>query len=131
MTKRIITSYSHSERIRNVFQNVAANIRLLGSDIRVEIKLDGTRYWHKNGVLHRDDGPAEELPDGIMRWYQNGYCHRVDGPAITGPGGFKSWWQDDKLHRADGPAIERPNGEKYWYIRGREIAPPDGPEGLS
>jgi hypothetical protein len=38
---------------------------------------DGTKYWYRDGKLHREDGPACELADGI-----NGL-----------------WWLDDELFR--------------------------------
>ena len=33
---------------------------------------DGTKYWHKEGNLHREDGPAIEYADGIKRWFIEG-----------------------------------------------------------
>ena len=43
---------------------------------------DRTREWHRNGMRHRDDGPAVERPDGAREWFRNGRRHRDDGPAI-------------------------------------------------
>jgi hypothetical protein len=59
----------------------------------VRVHTSGTKAWHLNGKLHREDGPAKE--------HSNGY---------------KSWWLNDELHREDGPAIEWANGEKFWYL---------------
>lgn len=36
--------------------------------------------YTKNGVVHRDDGPAI-ITSWSQEWYQNGICHREDGPA--------------------------------------------------
>jgi len=33
---------------------------------------DGTEYWYKEGLLHREDGPAIELPDGSEAFYLKG-----------------------------------------------------------
>ena len=33
---------------------------------------DGRREWRLNGVRHREDGPAIELPDGRREWWLNG-----------------------------------------------------------
>lgn len=33
---------------------------------------DGDKYWHCNGSLHREDGPAIEYGDGRKEWYLNG-----------------------------------------------------------
>ncbi len=32
----------------------------------------GAKLWYKNGLLHRDDGPAIEWPNGKKEWIQNG-----------------------------------------------------------
>ena len=58
----------------------------------------GTKIWHLNGKLHREDGPAAEWEDGT-----------------------KSWCLNDKLHREDGPAIEWANGNKHWYLNDKEL----------
>ena len=31
-------------------------------------------YWYKEGLLHRDDGPAIVFSDGSRYWYVNGIC---------------------------------------------------------
>ncbi len=43
---------------------------------------DGTEMWYKDGLLHREDGPALIYDHGTMKWYRNGFLHREDGPAI-------------------------------------------------
>ena len=30
---------------------------------------NGVTKWFKNGVLHREDGPAVQYPDGRQYWY--------------------------------------------------------------
>ena len=57
------------------------------------------RFWYKDGVLHREDGPAVECINGDKAWYKNG-----------------------KLHREDGPAIEWSNGDKEWFLDGKELS---------
>jgi hypothetical protein len=61
----------------------------------VTVYADGRKYWHLNGKLHREDGPAIQYSDGDKSWYLNG-----------------------KLHREDGPAIQYSDGDKYWYLNG-------------
>ena len=56
---------------------------------------DGTKHWYKDGILHREDGPAVEYTDGTKQWYRDG-----------------------KLHREDGPAVEWVNGATDWYLEG-------------
>lgn len=43
---------------------------------------DGSTFWFKNGILHRDNGPAVEYKEGKNIWFKNGRIHREDGPAI-------------------------------------------------
>ena len=33
---------------------------------------DGTKEWHLNGKLHREDGPASERSNGAKHWWLNG-----------------------------------------------------------
>lgn len=62
----------------------------------VKVFNDGTRYWYKDGKLHREDGPAVESNDGTKRWYKDGKIHREDGPAIEIASGPKYWYLNDK-----------------------------------
>ena len=59
---------------------------------------DGGEFWYLNDLLHREDGPAVELPDGSYAWYLNGQFHRPDGPAVELPSGYKEWWLNDKRY---------------------------------
>lgn len=38
-------------------------------------------YVNERGYLHREDGPAVEIPNRHKAWYINGELHREDGPA--------------------------------------------------
>jgi hypothetical protein len=76
---------------------------------------NGDVKYYSNGVLHRDDGPAEiEVYTGYdgderhCSWYRHGVRHRDDGPAVVGgrtANGDYEWWRDGVRHRDDGPAI--------------------------
>ncbi len=61
---------------------------------------DGSTYWFKNGIIHRDNGPAIEYSEGKKVWIVNGRTHREDGPAITF---FNSeeWFIDGKRFESD------------------------------
>jgi hypothetical protein len=87
----------------------------------VRVYSDGTKKWHLNGKLHREDGPAVEYPDGSRYWYLEDKPHRTDGPAIELPSGSKMWYLNGKLHRTDGPAIESSEGYKKWVLDGKEL----------
>lgn len=51
-------------------------------------------FWTKDGVYHREDGPAMEYTDGTKIWWINGKLHREDGPAFEFPDGTQAWWLD-------------------------------------
>ena len=57
---------------------------------------DGNKQWYKDGILHREDGPAFECHNGSKVWYVNGKRHKLDGPAIEWHDGAKVWFIDDK-----------------------------------
>lgn len=52
-----------------------------GDHVTVEIT-DERITWRKNGVIHRDDGPAVLHLNGLVCWYKDGILHREDGPAL-------------------------------------------------
>ena len=84
-------------------------------------KIYGDHYWHKNGLLHRDnDLPAVIHRDGTKQWYQNGLLHRDnDLPAMIYSNGSKCWYQNDLLHREnDLPAGIYQNGDLFWFKNG-------------
>ena len=62
-------------------------------DIKENFK--GDKFWHLNGVLHREDGPACEYSNGVKYWFLNGKRHREDGPAIEWNNGNKLWYLND------------------------------------
>ena len=64
----------------------------------VKVCNDGSRFWHLNGKLHREDGPAIEGPVRAREWFLNGVRHRTDGPAI-----------------------EQSNGGRYWFLNGEQV----------
>lgn len=43
----------------------------------------GETFYYKEGLLHREDGPAVMKPNCNM-WMQNGQMHNLDGPAYVG-----------------------------------------------
>jgi len=66
-------------------------------------KLDGTEFWYKGGVLHRDnDLPAITHANGMHCWYQHGKRHRDgDKPAVICPDGTKAWWNHNVRYRIE------------------------------
>jgi hypothetical protein len=82
---------------------------------------DGTRRHYRNGLRHREDGPAAIWLDGTQFWYRNGLRHREDGPTAIYPGGYRAWYLNGHLHREDGPAIIYRDGSRAWFLDGKEV----------
>ena len=82
---------------------------------------DGSEEWYINGERHREDGPAAEWAYGGKQWYLNGVLHREDGPAFEWADGEKQWYLNGLLHREDGPAIEYADGRKQWYLNAEQL----------
>lgn len=61
---------------------------------------DGYKEWRKEGIIHREDGPAVEKSNGTKYWYKNGTWHRTTGPAIEYYNGSKLWHLDGNIIRA-------------------------------
>ncbi len=55
----------------------------------------------KNGMWHREDGPAVELYNGNKVWSKNGRFHREDGPAVELADGHKEWYINDEFYRTE------------------------------
>lgn len=79
---------------------------------------DGVK-WYRNGLLHRNGGPAIECADGTKHWFIDGQYHRVDGPANEWPSGDRVWYVDGDLHREDGPAVLLEDGTSEWFLYGQ------------
>ena len=58
--------------------------------------IDGSEMWYKNGLLHREEGPAVIYSDGIKEWRKEGELHREEGPAIINWDGIKEYWLNGK-----------------------------------
>ena len=58
------------------------------------INKSGTKCWYKDGLAHRDDGPAIIYRDGAQHWYKNGVCHRDYGPASIYCDGSQAWYKE-------------------------------------
>lgn len=87
---------------------------------------DGTRAWHVNRRLHRDnDKPAFVWGGGSQSWYMNGRLHRDnDKPAWVAVDGCLEWWVNGKRHRDPIEGIDQParvgdNGSQWWHVNGK------------
>jgi hypothetical protein len=65
----------------------------------IKIFREGTaQVWRRDGLIHREDGPAMIWDDGMQAWYRNDLLHREDGPAVIYPGGTCTWWFNGRCH---------------------------------
>lgn len=84
---------------------------------------DGIQRWYnKEGVIHRENGPAVIYPSGTEYWYRNGKYHREDGPAVNRNDGYMEWRINDKFHREDGPALIWPSGKTFYFLNGKALS---------
>jgi len=74
------------------------------------INNDNDKAWFKNGLKHREDGPAIDCVIGNRWWYKNGKNHREDGPAIEFADGDKQWYLNDIYY-----------SEQEWLIAVRKF----------
>jgi hypothetical protein len=79
----------------------------------------GTQVWLRDGVIHRDGGPAIIYSNGMQEWYRDGLLHRDDGPASISSN-VELWYQNGIQNRSNGPAITY-KGAQGWYRNGIDI----------
>jgi hypothetical protein len=79
-----------------------------------------TRH-RRNGVIHREDGPAETWDDGSEFYLTNGKYDRKGGlPAKNYADGTKEYYENGERHRDGAPAVEYADKKSYqWYRRGK------------
>lgn len=69
--------------------------------IELEINEYNNKIWKLNGLPHRDnDMPAIIYPNGSCFWFKNGIRHRDKGPASTYPNGQENWWNNGLFIKA-------------------------------
>ena len=60
---------------RNIYRNILFDgARIVGwenESICIEYT-NGNKIWYKNGLWHRENGPAVEFRNGDKAWYKNG-----------------------------------------------------------
>lgn len=96
-------------------------------EVHVIVYADGAQRWFRNGLRHREDGPAiinaDVAQNPASAWWRNGQCHREDGPAFICANGHQEWRRNGELHREDGPAIINADGTQEWYRDGLRYIP--------
>ena len=80
-------------------------------------------YVNTEGKAHRLCGPAYiNRVYNIEIWYKNGIYHREDGPAITHKR-TKIWFYEGQLHNLHGPAVISAGGPREYWIYGQKYSP--------
>lgn len=69
--------------------------------------------------------PRLNAPTARKEWWRDGMRHRDDGPAIEYANGPKEWWRDGKRHPEDGPAIEWSDLKQSWFWDGKKLSKTD------
>lgn len=79
-------------------------------------------YRNSEGNKHRIYGPAYVSKKyKTEEWYKNGMRHRENGPAFI-HNNNRVWFYEDKLHRLDGPAVVELGGPKQYWIHGQRMS---------
>ena len=76
---------------------------------------------HSNSIPH--DGQCVVVGENAVYFMKNknGMYHRDNGPAVIYATGVKVWYKHGNGHRIDGPAIESPQYKNLWYINGINV----------
>lgn len=82
---------------------------------------NGDVIYYKDGMIHREDGPAMECKNGDKFWFHNEVPHRIGGPACEFANGPKMWMVNGVRHREDGPAIENTRTGNKYFLNGKEL----------
>lgn len=94
------------------------------------VLLPDTRVWCRDGLIHRDDGPAIDRAVWFapyQEYWLMGRRHRVNGPAVVGKD--ETWYHHGLIHRSDGAAvvnIDRRNHYGVWVWYGEVFCAPYG-----
>ena len=79
------------------------------------------KYENEIPIIMLDNETCIMIGGIAIKYYKNGLLHREDGPAIQWLEGSKEYYMYGKLHRIGGPAYESAMGYKEWWVNGRRI----------
>ncbi len=52
----------------------------------------GSKFWYKNGLQHREDGPAVIYCDGSKEWFYDSQI--MDKPILIDISNQEEWWYE-------------------------------------
>ena len=58
---------------------------------------------------------------GVKWWIKDRLSHRVNGPAVVFLTGYRAWWYRGQLHRTDGPARILEDGQVEYWINDKHV----------
>jgi len=112
-----------------------------------ETDFAGGRLHYRNGLLHRENGPAVILRDGYRAWYLDGKpltesewkaamaekaAKAKAKKAVPAKGrtgwftsrkGTKCSFLNGKLHNEFGPAVIHADGDREWFLDDKQYTP--------
>jgi hypothetical protein len=100
------------------YAEIFANGKILNDDYKsVCSQIEIVKELHLEEIEELTSGLFTRI-DGSKIWYRNGLLHRFGGPALISSLGYEEWRIDGIRHRSDGPAIILLDGRKEWWING-------------
>jgi hypothetical protein len=107
---------THTTTEGHVFRQIGKKLHSTDDQPAV-IYADGSKWWYRDGAVHRDSGPAVVHANGVEEYWQNGKRHRIGGPAVIYPNaswiapqlrGVQQFWDQGRMVReAVPPAVGR------------------------
>jgi hypothetical protein len=82
--------------------------------------ITGDEYWNLSLEERKNFTGIVKWGNGDISHYKNGLYHREDGPARIFPDFYLEWWNEGLLHNLIGPAVVYPNGNKGYFIHGNK-----------
>lgn len=98
--------YSFVTREGHRFSGIDNKLHSVGDEPAV-VYADGTKWWYREGLIHRDNGPAVVHPNGAQEWWLNNQRQRTEYPDSEGihPDlrGVKQFYENGVLVREEYP----------------------------
>ena len=95
---------------------------------RIEHEAGRPHYSKQHSVQDAPGTYEVQGADTVKRYFKEGMLHREDGPAVIFKDGTQHWYKHGMLHRDGGPAVEYKNGRRTWYTEGKYVRTLDAGE---
>lgn len=123
----VLTSTHNSgrDKVKNLTRNAKNQLHSI-NDQPSRLYENGSCDWHKNGKLHRENGPAVidfDLDMNLYEEYQrNGRIHNPNGPAQiwyngNTPEKISWWWQGSRMSFNQWAKKAKISDEKMAYLK--------------